>query len=461
MFRAGILAAISLCGAIGSAGAQACPLYVLERSEGVFEVRREEVADGEALVYTQGPRFIGLILPWSAGVSGNVVQASAGPTATAVRCAAGTLRVTIQSQGAAPRVLPDVEAASLRRYRIRVNVFPHRGSPSVFIITPNGAVSRDTLGPPTDMFRGQVPLGEGDVSITTEVRDAVTNSAVTGSADLRREGPYFVAALTAAGGGSGDVIVDLGASRTVITRAMLPPGIIPRPLVAVEYGPGGQRERAGTTEALGGEVGGISAAQIPSLEMGTLRFSDASVHVIDTLPTIAGLTLGGVIGTDLLGQAPITRLESTPAGGRVLLDTMSTDAVAVLQLPFTQVGGLIVLTARAGEHRIPLILDTGARSTLLSPSAARALQLTPSTTRDTFRGLDGREIEAWRTTIPRLDFGSGHIDSLVANVASLAVLERMGVPDGGLLGQNIWERFAALEIDWRQQVVRFYARQSD
>jgi hypothetical protein len=35
----------------------------------------------------------------------------------------------------------------------------------------------------------------------------------------------------------------------------------------------------------------------------------------------------------------------------------------------------------------------------------------------------------------------------------------MGIGDGGLLGQNLWERFSALEVDWIREVVRFYGRQ--
>jgi hypothetical protein len=78
---------------------------------------------------------------------------------------------------------------------------------------------------------------------------------------------------------------------------------------------------------------------------------------------------------------------------------------------------------------------------------------------DTFRGLDGKSIETWSAVIPTLSLGSGRLDSLSVNVAPLPVLQAMGIAEGGLLGQNLWERFSALEVDWIREVVRFYDRQ--
>jgi hypothetical protein len=41
-------------------------------------------------------------------------------------------------------------------------------------------------------------------------------------------------------------------------------------------------------------------------------------------------------------------------------------------------------------------------------------------------------------------------------VAGSAVLDRMGLPGGGLLGQNLWEYYSTLEVAWEEEVVRFY-----
>ncbi|MEX1113149.1 MAG: aspartyl protease family protein [Patescibacteria group bacterium] len=433
---------------------QDCRFHVLGRTGGEFEVRRETIPDGEARAFVQSETLLSLILPWSAGQSGEIVQPSQGPVAYAVRCRAGSILVTVQKKGADPRALPAIEAPALSRYRIRVSVAPGAGRPVVFIIAPDGLVSRDTIAPPTDMFRGAVPLQSSDVSITTEIREEV-NRSVTGSAELRRAGPYFLASLVVQGGGKGDAIVDLGASRTLITRALLPPGIEPSALVAVEHGPDGERARSGSLGALGGEVADIRAARVPRLTIGGLTFEDVRVNVIDSLPVIGGVRVEGIIGTDMLGAGPITRIGASASGAQLSLVGKATPGHD-LEAPFSRVGGLVMLSARVGDRSIPLILDTGARSTLLSESVALALGLERLPQRDTFRGLDGRPIETWSAVIPTVSIGSGHLDSLSVNVAPLPVLKAMGIADGGLLGQNLWERFSSLEVDWVREVVRFY-----
>ncbi|MDP3908986.1 MAG: retropepsin-like aspartic protease [Gemmatimonadales bacterium] len=433
-----------------------CRVHVLGRTNGEFEIRRVSVRDGDARVFIQSENVLSLILPWSAGQSGEVVQLSQGPVAFAARCEAGALVVTVQKQGVAPRALPRIEAAAAVRYRIRVSVTPGVGSGAVFIIAPDGSVARDTIAPPTDMFRGMVPLQPADVSITTEIREVAAGS-VTGAAELRLGGPYFLATLEVPGAGKGDVIVDLGASRTLITREMLPPGVDASALVAVEQGPEGQRMRRGSMGALGGDISEVLAARLPALTIGDLSFADVRVNVVDSLPRIAGLTLVGIVGTDLLGAAPITRIRTGAVGGELALVTAA-EAGPDLEVPFSRVGGLVLMSARTGDHSIPLILDTGARSTLLSESAARVLGLEEVPGRDSFRGLDGKPVDTWAAIIPTVSLGSGRLDSWRVNVASLPILEAIGIPDGGLLGQNLWERFAALEVDWVKGTVRFYGR---
>jgi hypothetical protein len=77
---------------------------------------------------------------------------------------------------------------------------------------------------------------------------------------------------------------------------------------------------------------------------------------------------------------------------------------------------------------------------------------------EVFRGLDGRPLRTWAAIIPALRLGSGQLNEWRVNVAPLPVLEAMGIPEGGLLGQNLWERFSAIEIDWASETVRFYAK---
>lgn len=452
-----LLAAVGLVAGPGLGEAQSCPLYVLERAGDEFALQRVTIPDGETTVYTWKGAFLTLIMPWSAGQSGDVIQASRGQGASVVRCAAGTIRVTVQRPGAEPRALPTLEAGAVDRFRMRVSVTPGKGSPVAFIVHPNGSIARDTLAPPTDMFGGRVPLQPGDVAVTTETREAEVEARVVGSVELRRGGPYFLATLAVTGGGSGEVIVDFGASRTLLSQDMLPPGVAPMAMTAVEHGPEGVRESAGSLGALGGTVGDVKVARLPELRLGRLTFKDVRVNVVAQLPELAGLKVKGIVGADILQHAAVIRLTAQPGGGRLEFAAEKADAAPTLEAPFSLVGGLIVMNGTADGRPIPLVLDTGARGTVVAESFARTLGLEPLPGGgDTFRGLDGNPVTTWAALIPSLRLGNGSLDSLRVNIGSLPVLERMGLSGGGLLGQDLWQRFSALEVDWSAGVVRWF-----
>jgi hypothetical protein len=339
---------------------------------------------------------------------------------------------------------------------MRVSVTPDTGTPIAFIVHPNGSIARDTLAPATDMFGGRVPLQPGDVAVTTEIREAEVGAPVVGSVELRRGGPYFLATLAVAGGGEGEVILDFGASRTLLSQDMLPPGVKPMPLMAVEHGPEGARESAGSLGALSGDVGDVAVARLPEVRMGTLSFADVRVNVVPRLPELAGLEVKGILGADILQRAAVVLLTER-GGARLEFLAEKSDATPTLEAPFSLVGGLIVMSGTVEGRSIPLILDTGARGTLLAESLARDLDLEPlSEDGDTFRGLDGTPVETWAALIPSLGLGNGSLDSLRVNIGSLPVLERMELSGGGLLGQDLWERFDSLEVDWRAGVVRWF-----
>jgi len=407
--------------------------------------------------FMPGGEFVTFVIPWSPGQSGEVIQ-TARPMTQAVRCQAGTMETTVMEKGAEPRTLPAVETSALKTYRMRVSVTPAEGEATVFILEPDGTVALDTVAPPTDMFQGTIPLEPGDVSVTTETREVVRHSGIEGQARLEKGGPYLLTRLSVPGGGEGDVIVDLGAGSTLLSREMLPPDIKVEALVAEEYGPEGVRTLPGSVGAFGGTVEGISRATVPSVDVGGLHFKEARVSVMPELPGIAGRDVKGILGNDLLQRAAVTRISLAGEGrGRLELSSSPSTSQPALEVPFSMVGGLIVVEGSIEGLAVPLILDTGARSSIVSEAAARSLQLTPLPEGgDTFRGLDGQAVETWGAVIPTLQLGDGSLDSLHVNVAEAAVLDRMGLPGGGLLGQNLWEYYSTLEVAWEEEVVRFY-----
>jgi predicted aspartyl protease len=466
----GLSVTFSLALPLAAAG-QDCAAVVLRRAGEELAVERVRIEDGRPAVYQQanGDGFVSLLLPWSAGQSGEVVQA-ARPSMISARCEAGELRTAAHQPDGSQRSLPPLARGALERFDMRVSVTTAEGGRAVFLVGAGQPVVRDTAGPVLDMFGGKVPLQPGDVAITTEVRPAAAGTVggstaagkpVQGDAALEAGGSHLFARGWVVGGGAGEVLVDLGASRTVVSRAALPAGVEVRELQGVEYGPEGKRPVKATMGGLSGGVADfMGLADLPLLQVGSLSFVDASVSVVPTLPRIDGRDIIAVLGADLLRRGARTLVVYPHAGaaGRLVLGGDAPAGPALAEVPFSLAGGLVMLRGLVGGETLDLVLDTGARETLLTSAAAASLGLERATgTAETFRGADGAPLEAWPAMIRRLDLGTGALQDLRVYVADVPVLEQMGLSaTGGLLGQNLRHYARILEVDWVAPTVRLY-----
>lgn len=451
--------------ALGAAplGGQECPLYLLERNAAGYGVTTEVLEEGRTRAFRtgSGEGVIAVVLPLSPGQSGNVVQA-ARPQMISVRCDGGELRTAVHSPDGSQRALPAVEAGAFDRYRVRLNVTDAEGRKAAFVVEPGQAVVADTVGAVIDMFGGRVPLEAGDVSVTLEVAVAERQSAAPGEAQLTLAGSHLFARGRVAGGGSGRFLIDLGASRSVVSRSVLPPGTEVRPMVGTAYGPEGEESVDGAMGGLGGAVeSGQGIASLESLSVDGIVFTSPTVHVVESLPPIGGEPLAGIVGNDMLRRGATTTIVYPTADRPGLLrvgDAVARDVEPALETPFSLVGGLITLRTEVDGRPIHFILDSGARQSLLSTAAAMELGLVRAAgASEMFRGLDGAPIEAWPAVLPVVATGSGCIRDLSVYVADVPVLDRMGLSaSGGLLGQNLREHFAAVVVDWEKSHIRFY-----
>lgn len=446
----------------GSLGAQ-CPLYLLERSAAGYSVSGDTLDEGRMRAFQTGAESgpVAVVLPLTPGQSGNVIQ-SARPQMVSVRCAGGELRGAVHAADGSQRALPAVAAHAFDRYRVRLNVTDGGGDRIAFVIEPGRPAVADSVGPVIDMFGGQVPLGPGDVAVTTEVTIAERPSGAAGVAELTLGGSHLFVSGDIAGGGAGRFLIDLGASRSVVARGILPAGTPVRPMTGTAYGPEGEQPVRGEMGGLGGEVAsGQGIASLESLSLGGITFDSPVVHVVDSLPPIGGEPLAGIVGNDLLRRGAATTIVYPDVDRPGLLrvgEVVEPGGAAALEAPFTMVAGLIMLETVIEGRPIHLILDSGARESLLSAPAAAELGLVrgPEATQS-FRGLDGTPIDAWPAVLPLVTIGTGSIRDFRVHVADLPVLERMGLSaSGGMLGQNLRHHFSAIVLDWEGGRIGFY-----
>lgn len=305
--------------------------------------------------------------------------------------------------------------------------------------------------------------------------------SLRGSVRLERAGGYLFVYGRIESGSAGDMLLDLGTTHTTMERSALPP------LAQVAYPPsdGSAGIIASDVAGLGGEVGAfLGRARVGRLRVGRVTVSDLEVDVMDHLPAVGGRPVIAILGSDLLRRSGrvLLRFPETPVGdgsgasgngaldGELVFegDPLSPDPSSVpraveasggepIAVPFTPAAGLVVLAGRSHDVHLQLILDSGARESMLLPSAARALGLEhEARTTQEFTGLDGRVLQGWTSTLRDLALGPIRLKDVLVNVVELPGLARIGSSNAGLLGNSFLTRFRAVEVRWDDRTVRFY-----
>jgi predicted aspartyl protease len=116
-------------------------------------------------------------------------------------------------------------------------------------------------------------------------------------------------------------------------------------------------------------------------------------------------------------------------------------------------GSLIIVKATVGSVKnVNLILDTGTNPTVMNQMMADRLKLRGKAA--LLQTLTGT-IQVQSITLPRIEIGPLHADSITGVVEDLSFLERsLGVPLGGIAGLDIL-RSSSFAIDYRRQKIIF------
>jgi hypothetical protein len=434
-----------------------CKLFVLKASDEGVTLESVDLAEDEVKVFSTGgkERIIAPVLPVGPGKSGDLVQTAGGPRELSVQCRDGALQIRVRRPDRREQAFPAVTMDELANYDIRVNVTAADGSKIAFLIREYAHADIDD-GPVIDIFGGKIPMQPGDYAITTETDVHETVQAVAGVVPVEFAGGLFIVRGRLAGGPEGYFVVDFGAGATVFSKDFLPAGTELQALRGVEYSGEGRRTVKGIMEGAGGAVDHfLGNAEVGQFHVGPLVFSDLSVHVVDGLFTIEERPIAGIIGLDLLRRAGVVHF-----GTGLTAMTFSDRAVAagkkIISVPFSVATDHIFIDGKIRNVPLSFIFDTGARASLLSASAAASagLEAGKGQARQ-FRGLDGNPIEAHPVTAGSVTLGKQTFSEVTFHVSDLYVLNALGLQsDGGILGNDFLSRFAAVEIDFSEKVIR-------
>ena len=430
---------------------------LVERGDGLAIETAAVPESGELTV--QRPDLITVILPFGVGQSGDMVPRSRRPARLAARVQDGALRVVATGADGSSRPLPAVTVADLAGLDLRVNVTGAGGRRQAFAIVANGPAT-EAAGPVIDMFRGQLPLGPGDWAITTEVTEHVRAAGLAGSVPLERRDGLLFARVTGSDGREGRFVVDTAAGATVVARAFLPRAAVIVPIEAVEHSEEGSRVVPGAMGGAGGDVASLlGAVELDALQLDAVRVEGVRANVVATLPDLGGAPVAGILGLDVLSRCGRLRLEYIDeTRGMLTFDAAPAGADArTATCPFTMVAKHLMVPAQLDGVDVSLVLDTGARGSLIPTAlAARAgLQPAVGASARTFRGLDGHPLPASPVEVRTLSLGAAPQGRAVFFAADLPVLRALGLDDNaGLLGGDLLAAYRWLELDFADRTMR-------
>ncbi|MBK7189482.1 MAG: retropepsin-like domain-containing protein [bacterium] len=443
---------------LAAAPAMAVNLHLLvEQADGVALETVAVPGTGE-LVVTR-PDLVTVVLPFGLGQSGDLVPKSRRPARLVARLEGGQLRVEITGADGRGRALPPVAVADLARLDLRVNVTGSGGRQRAFVVRANGPAAAAS-GPVLDMFGGKIPLAPGDWALTTETTEHARAGGLAGVVPCRwRDGLVFTQ-VTGPDGRRGRFVIDTAAGVTVLARGFLPKSAVIEPIEGVEHSEKGARVVPGAMSGAGGEVAGLLGACEPgTLRLGELSVDGVRANVMAALPELGGAPVDGILGLDVLSRCGLLRLERGADGeGTLAFDPQPTaPAAGAINCPFSIVAKHIVLPAQLDGTDVSLVLDTGARGSLLpSALAAKAgLSAASGTAAREFRGLDGRPLPARPVQVQRLALGGAAAGPAVFHAGDLPALAALGLDgNSGLLGGDVLAAWRRLEIDFAANVVR-------
>jgi len=459
-----VITAAMLCLAVMlvSSGAFAAHLFVLKESSGDISIEKLDIEEGEVLEL-DGRDVITVLIPLGAGQSGDMVKKDIRTGTITARLEDGELKVEKKQDDGRQMSFPTVKIADLSSYDMRVNVAGGDGTKKAVMIKADGDAEDDD-GPVIDMFAGMIPLEDGDYSITLEISPAEEPEIVAGEATLYYEDGFLITEGALSDGRKGWFIIDFGASGTVVEKDFLPSYVDIKEVKALEYSGLGRREVKGEMTGAGGEVTGYLGRAAPGdLFFGDVRFRDVDVNVIDSMPDFGTRKIVGILGLDLMQRCERIAFEYPRSGPGVLMmggrHTLAGTDSPTASVRFHYVADHLFLDGEVNEVPVSFLLDTGARSSILSASKAEeaGLRETDGAGRGKLRGLDGNEVETVSVVADRLGLGGWLRSEVPFFSADLSVFESIGLRrGGGLIGNDFLDDYVLVEIDFEDDVISLW-----
>lgn len=435
-------------------------VFVLRRDDSGFKLTKVRIAEGQDVVWTLGQAgFVDVILPPGPGGSAGIVQSISKPT-TVASCRNGKLSVVTKAMGKQfDRPAPAPE--ELANLDIHVSARGADGKTFAGFVRGYRTVQEDHVGVIEDPFGSAVPLQPGDCVLYTSTFPARASGAAstTGSCPVLFTGGHHLAAARLAGGSTGEMVIDLAAGTTVVSKAALPPGAAIRPSEMVEHSPEGVKRLASEVGGATGAVMPLGIATLDSLSLGGITFERVEVLVMEDLPLVANGIIG-IVGLDLLGRGKVISIPY-PAGGATgelkLAETGSDKPAATLPLAILDSRAYCKGTVNGAE--VCFIVDSGSPITIVEDRVVKLAGLKPVAQEKDVRGIGSARSKLAKADGATIGLGEATLHDQAVSVGALPLFARFkGATPIGILGNETLAGFGRIEMDFEKGEFRMYAK---
>jgi hypothetical protein len=261
---------------------------------------------------------------------------------------------------------------------------------------------------------------------------AARSQAIYGETSLEYDQGYLFAKTRVTDGSTAYLLIDIGSPTTGVTGHVSGVGTIQRPNTGAT-----QDARPGT--ALGGfglPLAVLGDATVTSLQVGSIVFPQVNVRVLQSMPDVAGRTVVGIVGLDLLRRAEIATLHFGSSPRLALQSRARTGAGAVV--PVEVKNGVLTAKGSINGAEVQFVLDTGSPESFLSPTGVAGsntkLQL-----------ADGSSVPTRRANVRSFSVGTSGYTGVDFHIAELPVFSQ-ATGSTALLGNSFFSGLTRVEL---------------
>jgi predicted aspartyl protease len=228
----------------------------------------------------------------------------------------------------------------------------------------------------------------------------------------------------------------------------------------IEYADGASTTKQATMQGATGSIDSnvfIGKYKLSNCLLHNLLVDEINTSVLREFPTpLAEMGIEGILGTDVLSRANAITINGLQdkKGGKVVLGSSHKSSKNELSFPIQRAAGLLFVDGQIDEIPVQLIMDTGARESIITASFAEEhnLELKILSTKKQIAGIDGVPIKATTVQIADLKIGDYSFGAQQMILGELGVLQSFGLQKGSaILGMDFFRRFTEVSFDLNNQ----------